>query len=136
MSEAGKDDRRRILGLLEAGEISADEAAELLEALRGFTAPPTPPAPPEPKGVARGLRVSINASDAADASTVNFSVPIALAKFAGKFIPRDAKAQVEKQGVDLTELLGSLDSDLPPGPLLNVKAGEGAEEVTITIEVV
>lgn len=130
-----RDDRRRILGLLEAGEISADEAAELLEALQDATFP-APPPPPEPRGVARGLRVSIKASEGSEASSVNFSVPIALAKFAGKFIPREAKAQVEKQGVDLNELLGSLDGDFPPGPLLAVKAGDGSEEVTITVEVV
>ena len=121
--------------LLEAGEISADEALELLEALQDATFP-APPPPPEPKGVARGLRVSINASEGSEASSVNFSVPITLAKFAGKFIPREAKAQVEKQGVDLTELLGSLDGNVPPGPLLNIKAGDGSEEVTITVEVV
>jgi len=130
-----RDDRRRILGLLEAGEISADEAAELLEALQDATFP-APPPPPEPRGVARGLRVSIDASEGSEASTVTFNVPLALAKFAGKFIPREAKARVEAQGVDLTELLGSLEGDFPPGPLLNIEAGDAGEEVTITVEVV
>ena len=129
-----QDDRRRILGLLEAGEITANEAAELLEALQdaGF---PAPPPPPEPKGVARSLRVNIRAAGAAEASTVTFSVPVALAKFAGKFIPHEAKAQVEKQGIDLDELLGSLNGEFPTGPLLNIEAGDASDEVTISVEV-
>ena len=49
-------EQRRILDLLVAGELTADEAAQLLEALGSTPAPPPPPAPPAPKGIARVLR--------------------------------------------------------------------------------
>ena len=129
-------EQRRILDLLVAGELTADEAAQLLEALGSASAPPPPPAPPAPKGIARVLRISIYASDSTDESTLNLNVPLGLAKFAERFIPKEARAHLDRQGIDLDELLGSLDGNFPSGPLVDIQAGGATDEVTVTIEVV
>ena len=126
-------EQRRILDLLVAGELTADEAAQLLEALGSASAPPPPPAP---KGIARVLRISIYASDSTDESTLNLNVPLGLAKFAERFIPKEARAHLDRQGIDLDELLGSLDGNFPSGPLVDIQAGGATDEVTVTIEVV
>ena len=129
-------EQRRILDLLVAGELTADEAAQLLEALGSASTPPPPPAPPAPKGIARVLRISIYASDNTDESTLNLNVPLGLAKFAERFIPKEARAHLDRQGIDLDELLGSLDGNFPSGPLVDIQAGGATDEVTVTIEVV
>ncbi|CAN5887307.1 hypothetical protein BH24DEI2_BH24DEI2_00550 [soil metagenome] len=129
-------EQRRILDLLAAGQLSVDEAAELLEALGSLSAPPPPPAPPAPKGIARVLRISIHSEDSTDESTLNLNVPLGLAKFAERFIPKEARAHLDRQGIDLDELLGSLDGNFPSGPLVDIQASDSTDEVTITIEVV
>ena len=136
MAEVASE-QRRILDLLAAGELTADEAAELLEALDVMGAPPPPPpAPPKPKGIARVLRINIHSVNSTDESTLNLNVPLGLAKFAYRFIPKEARGHLDNQGIDLDELLGSLDGDFPSGPLVSVEAGGATDEVTITIEVV
>ena len=138
MAEVASE-QRRILDLLAAGQVSVDEAAELLEALKA-SGPPTPPgAPPPPaapRGIARVLRISIYSADSSDESTLNLNVPLGLAKFAERFIPKEARAHLVNQGINLDELLGSLDGDFPSGPLVNIEASDSTDEVTITIEVV
>lgn len=132
MAEVASE-QRRILDLLAAGQLSVDEAAELLEALQASAAPAPPTAP---RGIARVLRISIHSEDADDESTLNLNVPLGLAKFAERFIPKEARARLDRQGVDLDELLGSLDGNFPSGPLVDIQAGGASDEVTITIEVV
>ena len=131
-------EQRRILDLLAAGQLKAGEAAELLEALKA--GPPVPPgassAPAAPRGIARVLRISIYSADSTDESTLNLNIPLGLAKFAERFIPKEARAHLDKQGIDLDELLDSLDGDFPSGPLVNIEASDSTDEVTITIEVV
>lgn len=143
MAERGSErasEQRRILDLLAAGQISVDEATELLAALGTSSVPPAPPAPPSPpRGIARLLRISIDADgEGADKAKIRVNVPIGLAKFATRFLPKEAKQQLEAQGVDLSELLDSLGSDLPEGRLIDIDAGPDAEggKAKIIIDVV
>jgi hypothetical protein len=130
-------ERRRILDLLAAGQISADQAAELLEAVGpGGGSPPAAPV----KGIARLLRISVDATrpDGSKEATVRINVPLGLARFAGRFLPPDARRELEGQGIDLSSLLESLNGDVPDGRLVDIDATDEEKGTTakIVIEVV
>ena len=135
-------EQRRILDMLTEGQITADQATELLEALKASDAPPPPKAPkaPQPKGIARVLRISIDAheGDGKGKAKVNVNVPLGLAKFASKFLPQQAREQLDLQGIDISNLLESLGSDVPEGKIVDIDAhdGDGNSKANIVIEVV
>ncbi len=150
MSDTGE--RRRILDMLAAGQIDVDQATELLKALgTDRQAPPRSPRPPVPpqvvgsggesrRGIARVLSISIDAKgDAGDErAKVRVNVPLALTRFAMKFLPTEAKEQLNTQGIDLEELLETLGDELPEGRLVDIDAsqmGDGTN-ARIVIEVV
>lgn len=132
------EERRRILDMLASGQISADQAAELLEAIG--PAEPSPPPAPKAGGGARVLRISVDATrpDGSKEATVRVNVPLGLARFATRFLPPGARAQLEEQGIDLTSLVNSLDSDVPGGKLVDIDATDEDKGTTakVVIEVV
>ncbi len=132
------EERRRILDMLAAGQISADQAAELLEAVGPGTAPSSPAAPV--KGIARMLRISVDATrpDGTKEATVRVNVPLGLARFAGRFVPPEARRELEGQGIDLSSILDSLNTDVPDGRLVDIDATDEEKGTTakIVIEVV
>lgn len=124
----GENDRRRILDLLAAGKISVDDAANLLRALAGGGRPAPPPLEPPPRtsGRARLLRITVDAREpgaGGETTKVRVNVPLALARFATRFLPPEARADLEAQGIDLNEILAALDEDLPGGKLVDVDVG-------------
>ena len=132
------EERRRILDMLAAGQISADQAAELLEAVGPGSAPVAPAAPA--KGIARLLRISVDATrpDGSKEATVRVNVPLGLARFAGRFLPPEARKELEGQGIDLSTLLDSLNADVPDGRLVDIDATDEEKGTTarVVIEVV
>ncbi len=127
------DERRRILDMLAAGQISADQAAELLEAIG--PAGQKPAAAPAPKGKAQLLRITVDATrpDGSKEATVRVNVPIGLAKFAGRFLPPEARKQLEEQGIDIAGILDSLGSDVPGGRLVDIDASDDDKGTTAKI---
>lgn len=136
---AENEERRRILDLLAAGQISAEQATALLEALGpGRAGKGTVEAPV--RKPARVLRISVDAQDAAgdDKGTkIRINVPLALARFAGRFIPPDARQELEVQGIDLGALLQSLGDEVPEGRLVDIDASDAddGKSAKIIIEV-
>jgi hypothetical protein len=136
------EERDRILGLLEAGKISADQAAVLLDAVgqrREGAATAPPGAPPAPRPPARVLRISIDAHEGgADKAKVHINVPLKLARFAARFLPKEARVELEEQNIDLSELLEGLGDEVPEGPLVDIDASDEGDGKTakIRIEVV
>ncbi len=129
--------------MLAAGSISVDDAANLLKALGGNqpAAPAALAAPKRTGGQARLLRISIDDTDPASGSKgtkVRVNVPIALARFATRFLPKEASSELQEQGIDIQEILASLGDDLPDGKLVDIDAtNEDSDGVTrIVIEVV
>jgi hypothetical protein len=133
------DERRRVLDMLAEGRISADDAAKLLKALGDdLGAPPPPPKPPR-TGTARTFRINVDAfDDDGDTARIRVNVPMGLARFASRFLPPEARTELESHGIDLQELLESLGDDPEVGPLvdIDVDAPEGGgKKAKITIEV-
>src|SRR5437868_4875965 len=96
------EDRRRILQLVAEGKITAEEAADLLDALgselrrepQSF-APPEPPIPPTAFPAQRAAPARSLIIQVMEGSTtkVNLRIPFGIARAAGKFIPRRAEQQ-------------------------------------------
>ncbi len=120
------EERKRILNLLAEGQLTAEEAESLLGALEGTSAAE----PATPAGPARLLRIYIHDENGTE---VKVNLPLALARFALKFIPNEQQQQIAEAGFDVDELLASLRSDMPGGKLVEVHDPDGAE---VLIEVV
>ena len=113
------DDRTRILELLAAGKITAEEAARLLDALETPAKPPVDGASPaveaaSPSPLPKNIYVKV-LSTAGD--NVNVKIPIGLVRAGLKltsFIPQPAMEQINKAMKD-----HGLSADL-----LNFKAGD------------
>lgn len=114
------DERRRILQLVADSKISAEEAAELLDALGtqqrrepgmpGVPALPDLPTPAVPApalaaGRARSLIIQITEGSS---TKVNLRIPFGLARAAGRFIPRRAEQQLREFGIELEDLFNDL----------------------------
>jgi len=142
---AVQDERKKVLDMLAAGQINVDQASELLRALGDApsttgSAPPPPP-PPARTGTARLLRISIDANDDGDGdrAKIRVNVPLGLAKFASRFLPAEARTELESQGIDLSELISALSTETPEGRLVDIDVdddGSGRKKAKIVVEVV
>ncbi len=116
------DELRRILEMLAAGQISVDEALELVSALEGERQKPR-------RG--RFVRIDIQGPD----DKVKVHIPLALARFAARFLPKEARSALGAADVSLDELLAELTPEAE-GKLLEVDVDEDGEKTRILIEVV
>jgi hypothetical protein len=136
-----RDEQRKVLDMLEAGHITAEQAAALLAALGG-AAPSSPPAASQTprRGTARLLRISVDAADddGSDRAKIRVNVPLGLARFASRFMPAEARRELEGQGIDLEELIDTITTETPEGPLVDIDVDDehGEKRAKITIEVV
>ena len=78
------------------------------------------------------IRINVFREDSVD---VRVNVPVPLAKFAMRFIPNEAKVELNNQDIDITELLELMKQDLPHGKLLEVEAVDEGKPVKVLIEV-
>jgi hypothetical protein len=137
------EERKKVLDMLAAGQVTVDQASELLRALGEGAAPPGPPPPaPVRTGTARLLRISIDARDGGDGerAKVRVNVPLGLAKFASRFLPAEARSELEAQGIDLTELITAISTETPEGRLVDIDVdpedGGSGKSAKIIVEVV
>lgn len=136
------DERRRILDLLEGGQISTSQATELLRALdpRGTPSEAGDPGQAQRRFGVRMIRISIDAMnpDGTRSNTVRVNVPLALARFATRFIPPDARAELNSRDIDLSDLMSALNEDLPDGTLMDLTSHdeETGKSAKICIEIV
>lgn len=151
--------------MLAAGQIKAAEAGELLRAIEapederrranaaaGRSAREASRSNRDTgsRRVTRSLRIAIDSSgnskadaaaseDAADRTSVVVTVPLTLAKFAGKLIPEAVRLRLEEEGVELVQLLQEIDSELPEGRLVDIDhvlGGSNSGRAKIIVEVV
>ena len=87
-------------------------------------------APAARRKTSRLLRIEIEGSDG---SNVRLNLPLGLANFAMKMIPKHAQHQMAEQGIDVALLSEMLKSELPEGNIVEVEGNDGTE-IRIWIE--
>ncbi|NLJ81029.1 MAG: hypothetical protein GX335_08395, partial [Firmicutes bacterium] len=99
-----KEEKMKVLQMVEEGKITASEGLELLEAMEGTRLREKN----GPAATKKFLRVRISSEKG---KKVNVNLPLGLLKLATKFcsignafIPKEARLQLEKQGIDLAEI--------------------------------
>lgn len=89
------------------------------------------PGVPGARKTSRIVRLEI---ESADGSNVRVNLPLGLANFALKLIPKDAQKSLSEQGLDVGALAEMLKHDeLPDGNLVEVEGADGTE-IRIWIE--
>ena len=127
-----EDERLKIMELIKEGIITPREGLDLLEALGAADKPVAEPyddpgkepaSGPSRKKKAKWLYIQVNEEDG---KNVNIKVPIGMAKLVGNFIPKQAKKEMSKQGIDLDipELMKALE-ECGELDMVNVDEGDG-----------
>src|SRR5690606_8629926 len=102
---------------------------------------PAPPAPEPPEAAPlrqpRFVRIKVDAAREDGKSTnVDVCVPYALAKFALRFVPQEARRELETQGIDISQLLEAAET-MTEGKIVDVDAtepdGEGTTHITVEV---
>ena len=115
------DERMRVLKMLEKGEISAEEATELLNALDEK--------PVIKKKEKKYIKILISENGE---EKVNVKLPLTLAKIIARFIPQSAIKSMEEEDLDIKEIINAVESDLEEGPIVDIH--DGGDSIVITVE--
>lgn len=125
-----REERMRILSLLEEGKISAAEAARLLEAMA--PAPGTPVAP-----AAGGGKVHVRVTDTATGATrLRLTLPAALARIGARLATAEVSDELAAAGIsaaDLKRVREAIDSGTA-GTILELDDGTDGYRVEVWIE--
>ena len=117
------DEQDRVLRLLEEKKITAEEAAKLLDAIRGNAG-----------GEKRNRYVKVRVFDrGSDRAKVNVTLPIGLVKWGMNFIPAEAKAKIEEQEIDMKMISEALEKGIT-GKIVDVDEDEHGNHVEIWLE--
>jgi len=101
------EEKIRIMQMVKDGTLSPEEGLDLIESLGRHHKGESNHCP---HGKAKWLYIQVNEEDG---KNVNIKVPLSLVKFAGKFIPNEAKKELKEQGIelDLDGILSSLQDE-------------------------
>ncbi|AZR72225.1 hypothetical protein BBF96_01720 [Anoxybacter fermentans] len=105
------EERKKILQMLAEGKITVEEANELLNALNEGQ---------ERQSVSREahfLRIKVWEDGK---EKVNVNIPLSLAKMFMKFIPTEAKLQMESHDIDLNAIIRDIQNGAPAGKLVEI----------------
>ncbi len=137
-------ERARILEMLKEGKITVAEAEKLLDALGGEEAPEGGLVEMKDKRgrKPRKLHVKVDALDNSKKAKVNISIPLSIVKTFGPMIinnlPKDAKEELNKSGVDLVGIIRDIDSFIAEASeedIVNIDTeGDDAARVRIYLE--
>jgi hypothetical protein len=148
-------EERKILEMLQAGQINIDEAVGLLEALRDSRDEAVPSIEMylsseaiqkriKEREAARAklqnqpsnklLKIDIHQSGEED-TNLNFQVPVESALVMENLIPTNIKKIIASQGFELGGLLISLNQDFPKGRILDMHVSDDDYDTNIVLEV-
>lgn len=140
-----ENSRNRVLGMLRDGLITVEEAEQLLGAMEqkaGVQAEPVSLKDNRGRKPKKFRIVVDSESEDKKAAKVNISIPVSLIKTFGpivtKTLNRETREELEKSGVNLQEILDSIDSLLESGmeeDIIYVDAGEGEGKSKVRIYV-
>jgi hypothetical protein len=85
---------------------------------------------PKPSGGSRLIKIEIASSDG---DNVKVNIPMGLANFAMKLIPKDAQRSMAEQGLDMETLQEMLRGDLPEGNLVDIATSNG-DKIRISVQ--
>lgn len=134
--------KTRILNMLKDGQITVEEAEQLLSALEQPAAAPV--TLKDNRGrKAKKLRVIVDTVDEKQSKAkVNVNVPISLVKTLGpiiaKNLPAEAKEEIDKAGVDLIAIMDSIETLIESGleeDIVNVDIGDGPDMAKVRVYV-
>jgi hypothetical protein len=114
------EERMQVLRMIEAGHITAAEGSKLLEAM---TTRPGAPVPAQGSGPGRWLRVRVQGPGS---ETVNVNIPLQLAEFAVRFIPKDVMQRFGAEFDPQTVLAAVAALGDAGGKIVEVSTPEGA----------
>ncbi len=83
-----------------------------------------------PKATPRLIKIEISSGDG---DNIRVNIPIGLANFAMKLIPKDAQRTMGEQGLDMETLTEMLKGDLPEGNLVDISTGDG-DTIRISVQ--
>ncbi|MCX6066167.1 MAG: hypothetical protein NT121_10495 [Chloroflexi bacterium] len=126
---ATAEERMKILKMIDAGKISAEEGAKLLSALSENRRGPNPPMPPRSPGAARWLRVRVT-DVVTGRSKATVQIPLALLESGMKI---GAHFAPEVEGVDMPTIMEALRSGMT-GKIVDVVDEKDGEHVEIFVE--
>jgi hypothetical protein len=129
-------EERKILEMLQAGQITIDQALGLLEALRDSESIDSSVAARAPRANATGrlLKIDIHQSGEED-TNLNFQIPVESALVMENLIPTNIKKIITEQGFELGGLLVSLNPDFPKGRILDMHVSDDDYDTNIVLEV-
>lgn len=138
------DERGKILSMVSEGKLTVEEAEKLLDALKERDEDKARPVELKDR---RGrkptkLRVIVDANENSKKAKVNVSIPLSLVKTFGpvilKNLPKEAKDEMDKSGVDLAAMMRDLDGAIEEASredLVNIDSeGEDAAKIRIYLE--
>jgi len=116
--------------MLEEGKINAAEAGRLLDAL-GST---TPAADEGDAGrAARGKTLHVRVYNrGSDKPKVTVNIPVGLAQWAMRFIPREVRAEMQEKDIDAAEVLEQLRAN--PGEVAVIEDDEENQRIEVYIK--
>jgi hypothetical protein len=85
---------------------------------------------PKPSGGTRLIKIEIMSGEG---SNIKLNIPMGLANFALKLIPKDAQHKMSQQGLDMETLQEMLRGELPQGNLVDIATSDG-DMVRISVE--
>lgn len=122
------EEKKRILDLVRDGKVSVDEGLRLLEALDNSTQDGMSPSGRLGGSYGRMLRIRV--LDTSDNTRVNVNIPLALAKVAMKFIPKDVSKQLEEEDIDLDQLLAAI-TESTAGKIVDVDSEDAKVKIYV-----
>jgi len=129
------EEKMRILNMVEEGKINAREALELLEALGNESEQETQKKGKSSHASLRGRKLKIIITEAGqEKPKVNVRLPLRLVQWAERFIPSEAKQEMEQQGIYLEEILNSMDEFFEGDTIVDVENDITGEKILVVIE--
>ena len=122
------EEKKRILDLVRDGKVSVDEGLRPLEALDNSTQDGMSPSGRLGGSYGRMLRIRV--LDTSDNTRVNVNIPLALAKVAMKFIPKDVSKQLEDEDIDLDQLLAAI-TESTAGKIVDVDSEDAKVKIYV-----
>ena len=124
------DEQGRILRMVAEGTITPAEASDLLSALEHQRRPPAPQPVATVVKTASTRNLSIQIIEGNN-TKVNVRIPLALARAAGRFIPRQAQAYLEERDISIEAILQGLQAEDGENTLLEVNDGDSFVRIAV-----